>query len=312
MLVSAVIPTFNRAKDVVLAIESVLAQTYKPIEILVCDDGSKDDTAEVITRTYGDRVRYLPKPNGGVSSARNWGIERATGEVIAFLDSDDEWLPTKIEKQMAILAARPKVGLVLAGIVEIDGTRTPTGRTTTRRDDYPRDGAILPDVVRCPKMCPSTAIVRTAIARQVGGFDITLRTAEDLDFFLRAARLCEIAVVAEPLILYSRADGSLGSEMRTYRDHVFVMERFLGEFAHELSPEDVRDGLLSTYLANARGLAYYGDVKTAAQLSMKSLRLLRRRTEVTALAKISAMMARELYRGAQRSLSRISGRSKIA
>lgn len=310
MLVSAVIPTYNRAKDVVLAIDSVLAQTYADIEILVCDDGSKDDTAQVIASRYGDRVRYLPKPNGGVSSARNWGIERATGEAIAFLDSDDEWLPTKIAAQVAILKARPATGLVLTGIVEIDVNREPTGRTTTRREDFPHDGAILPYVVRCPKMCPSTAMVRTGIARVVGGFDVGLRTAEDLDFHLRVARLCEIAIVAEPLILYSRVDGSLGSEMRTYRDHVFVMERFLAEYGQELTPEDVRGALVSTYLANARGLAYYGDIKSAAQLGAKSLRLLRHRTEVAALAKISAMLARELYRGAQRSLSRISGRSR--
>lgn len=297
-LVSAVIPTYNRAKDVVIAIDSVLAQTYPHVEVLVCDDGSKDDTGAVIAEKYGSdpRVRYLPKPNGGVSSARNWGIERARGEAIAFLDSDDEWLPDKLAQQVQLMIDRPAIGLVLCDIVEVDGDRKETGRTSRRRDDYPFDGSILRWVIRNPRLCPSTAIVRTSIARMVGGFDTHLRTAEDLDFHMRVARLCEIAVLDKPLIKYMRAEGSLGSLLRTYYDHVFVMERFLEEFRHEVAPEDARESLLTTYVQNARGLIYYGDLKTAAQLVRKSLKLVRKPSEAQGVAKLSAQIARALLR----------------
>ncbi|MBA3542794.1 MAG: glycosyltransferase [Deltaproteobacteria bacterium] len=305
MLVSAIIPTYNRATDIVVAIESVLEQTHKDIEILVCDDGSKDNTAEVISTKFGERVRYLAKPNGGVSSARNWGIERAKGDVIAFLDSDDEWLPEKIAAQVEILETRPEIDLVLCGFVEVDAQRNLTGILVNRRNDYPHDGHILPFVVRRPALCPSTCMVRTSVARAVGGFDQNLRTAEDLDFHLKVARRSQIAVIERPMIKYMRAEGSLGSEMRTYRDYVFVLERFLTDYGHELSKEDLREAFLRTYIKNARGLAYNGDVRTAAQLSLKSLPLLRTVSEIAELAKIGAMMGRHL---AQQAVKRVTNR----
>jgi glycosyltransferase involved in cell wall biosynthesis len=303
MLVSAVIPTYNRAKDVVHAVECVLAQTYKNIEILVCDDGSKDNTAEVLA-PYGDRIRYLPKPNGGVSSARNWGIERANGEVVALLDSDDLWMPTKIEEQMKVMGSRPEVGMCLTGFTRMSTERVDVpDSANTRRGEYPRDGFILADVIRTPALCPSTVMIRTKIARDIGGFDTKLRTAEDLDFNLRVARRHQIVLVPLPLMRYMENPMGLGSEMRTYRDYVFVLERFLDSLEPgEVSKEDLRDAYLRTYIKNARGLAYNGDVKTAAQLSLKSLRLLRKPGEVRELAKIGAMMGRHL---AQAALKRV-------
>ncbi|MBM2835200.1 MAG: glycosyl transferase [Candidatus Brocadiaceae bacterium] len=94
--VSVVIPTYNRAPYVIMAIESVLAQSYQDYEIIVVDDGSTDGTRDVL-EPYRDRIRYMYQDNKGVSAARNTGIQESRGEWIAFLDSDDEWLPNKLE-----------------------------------------------------------------------------------------------------------------------------------------------------------------------------------------------------------------------
>jgi len=114
-VVSAIIPTYNRARDVRVAVASVVGQTYpvSSLEILVVDDGGSDDTEEVLAREFGDRIRYLRKPNGGVSAARNYGMEHATGEFLALLDDDDEWRPSKVELQAEILEARPEIGMVV-------------------------------------------------------------------------------------------------------------------------------------------------------------------------------------------------------
>src|SRR4051794_25365627 len=100
--VSVIIPTYNRGRLVVQAVQSVLAQTYTDVEAIVVDDGSTDDTQELVTRAFGGnpKVRYFKKPNGGVSSARNMGLREAQGEFVALLDSDDTWFSNKLELQL--------------------------------------------------------------------------------------------------------------------------------------------------------------------------------------------------------------------
>src|SRR5688572_11723596 len=124
-LVSAVIPTFNRRDDVVIAVGTVVAQTYPAasLEIIVVDDGGTDDTEAALRARFGDRVRYLKKPNGGVSSARNHGMAAARGDYLALLDSDDEWLPTKIEKQVAFLERHAGFGMVITNVERMDDRR---------------------------------------------------------------------------------------------------------------------------------------------------------------------------------------------
>jgi GT2 family glycosyltransferase len=118
-LVSIIIPTYNRAGLIRLAIDSALAQTYGRIEIIVVDDGSKDNTREVV-ESYGDPVRYVYKQNGGVAAARNLGFRHARGEFIALLDSDDEWLPWKLEAQVRVLQSHPEVGMVWTDMAAIN------------------------------------------------------------------------------------------------------------------------------------------------------------------------------------------------
>jgi glycosyltransferase involved in cell wall biosynthesis len=133
-LVSVVIPTYNYARFVSEAVDSVLAQTYPSLEVVVVDDGSTDDTREVLAR-YGDRIRYIYQPNAGLPAARNTGIKAARGEFIGLLDSDDVFHPRKFELQMRYMLAHPEVGML--------ATDNFTGQSPCW-EDPPADPAVEP------------------------------------------------------------------------------------------------------------------------------------------------------------------------
>jgi len=131
-LVSVLIPTYNRAYIICSAIDSVLAQTYKKIEVVVVDDGSTDNTRELLAR-YGDAVRYIYQPNAGLAAARNTGLAAARGEFIALQDSDDLWLPWKIEGQMAVMALDQRIGLCWTDLTAVN----PKGEVVRERNLRP-------------------------------------------------------------------------------------------------------------------------------------------------------------------------------
>src|SRR5262245_49416395 len=118
-LVSVIIPSYNRAYIVGQAIESVLRQTYRPLEVVVVDDGSSDNTRAVVEQ-YGPPVRYFRQANAGVSAARNAGFRQARGAFVALLDSDDRWLPWKLSAQVALLRRFPEVGMVWTDMAAVD------------------------------------------------------------------------------------------------------------------------------------------------------------------------------------------------
>jgi len=299
--VTTVIPTYNRSADVVLAVDSALAQRYpaERHEVIVVDDGSTDDTAAVLRR-YGDRIRYLAKPNAGVSAARNHGLAHARGEVVAFLDSDDAWEPDKLAIQVDVLRRRPEVALVLTSMTVVDADRREIG-TYSRRTTLPVDGHVLRYVLQNPAMTPSSAMVRTRVARDLGGFDPSLRTAEDLDFHLKVALRHQEVVVDRPLLRYMRAEGSLGASLRTYRDYMTVMTRFLAAHADEIDPRDRSAALFTAYVKNARGLAYGGAMTEALAFGMRGARHAVTPADLGALAGVVAQVGRSLVgRGRRR------------
>jgi glycosyltransferase involved in cell wall biosynthesis len=155
--VTVIIPTYNYGRFVADAIASVLAQTYAVFEIVVVDDGSTDETEEVV-KTFGERVRYIKQQNAGVSAARNAGIEVSSGDLIAFLDADDTWLPEKIEKQVAKFAEDAEIGLVHCGMREFDDH---TGETIELHLDGD-EGWVAEDIALGEKSvipCPGGSIV---------------------------------------------------------------------------------------------------------------------------------------------------------
>src|SRR5688572_15366487 len=171
-LVSVVIPAYNAARFLPRAVESVLNQSYRPLEVTVIDDGSTDDTARVL-EPYRGAIHYLRQPNGGPARARNQGIAQTRGELVAFLDADDLWLPNKLSIQVRSLQDNPRAGVVHSDTFYLDNT---TG-VQSRRGNPPTDftGDCYPLMFQRNRITLSTVVVRRECLEQVGGFDERIR-----------------------------------------------------------------------------------------------------------------------------------------
>ena len=198
---SVVIPTYNYGRFIVDAVRSVLNQTRLPSEIIVVDDGSTDETAAVV-RAFGDGVRYIRQDNAGVCAARNRGVSESTSELIAFLDADDMWEPTNLEKHIARFENDEEIGLVHCAMREFDGETGETIRFHMEGgEDGVADNLLLWEgpVIVGPG---GTVTVSRKAYDHVGGFDTRMEVGEDWDFCYRVARSFKIGFVAEPLVNY--------------------------------------------------------------------------------------------------------------
>ncbi len=196
MTVSVIIPSRDRAHLLPRALRSVLAQTLPPLEVLVVDDGSTDRTAELVRRDFPG-VRLLSQPQRGVSAARNRGIGAARGEWLAFLDSDDEWLPEKLARQLAALAASPGHRLCHCDEIWIRrGRRVNPGRAHAKAGGW--------IFRRCLPRCaisPSAAVLHRSLVAEVGLFDEDLPACEDYDLWLRVTARHPVLFVPRPLVV---------------------------------------------------------------------------------------------------------------
>jgi len=213
MQVSVVIPTYNRGDVLMNAVASVLAQTRPPAEVIVVDDGSRDDTADRMAALTDPRVRYLRQDNAGVSAARNTGVRAACGDVVAFLDSDDVWKPDKLAHDLDVLERHPEVDAVFTDLDKRDGEAyvgsfardcPPFVRLLARHAGAdpvvlePRELRLL--LLEEVPIMPSAFAIRRAVFERVGGFDTTWRSWEDWELFLRlAAANARFAYVDRPL-----------------------------------------------------------------------------------------------------------------
>ena len=208
--VSVIIPTYNCARYLGRAIDSVCAQTYTDYEILVVDDGSTDDTKDVAL-PYSQRVTYLCQQNQGVSAARNHAVSKASGELLAYLDADDMWYPEKLEKQVAFLDAHRECGMVhseMSVINEQDEILHVRFYEETKRS-VPQGYCMQQLLMRC-HIQPLTVVERRSSFDRVGGFDERLLAAEDyLHWIMLAAEGQALGYLAEPLGKYRWRTGSL-------------------------------------------------------------------------------------------------------
>lgn len=203
--ISVIIPAYNYARYLGEAIDSVFAQTYPALEIVVVDDGSADDTSEVLAG-YGDRIRAIRQQNQGVSAARNAGISAARGEYVAFLDADDVWHPSKLEAQMARFDADPNLGLVYCGAESFNAE----GQTMqVWRDGM--QGRVAINMLRFDRGVMAAPgcniVVPKRVAEEIGGFDTRMTVSEDWDFYYRVAARYAIGFTGEALVRY-RIHGS--------------------------------------------------------------------------------------------------------
>jgi glycosyltransferase involved in cell wall biosynthesis len=197
--VSVIIPTYNYGRFIAEAIESVLRQSLRPIEILVVDDGSTDDTREIV-KSFNDDVGYVYQSNAGVCAARNLGAAESRGELICFMDADDTMVPESIEKQVAKFA-EDGVGLVHCGLRLVDDdTRETIELKLEGGEDGVADNLLLwegPVIAG-----PGAVVVSREAFSAVDGFDTEMKVGEDWDFCYRVARKFKVRFVAEPLVIY--------------------------------------------------------------------------------------------------------------
>lgn len=240
--VSVVIPVHNGASYIGEAIESVLAQSHQATECLVIDDGSTDGTGDAVA-AFGDSVRYLRQTHRGVSTARNQGAQMAKGELVAFLDHDDVWLPDKLARQIETIQSERST-MVLCAIEVIDAAGASLGikRLGARSDLV--TGMLLFDGTETVS-CSSTALIDRGELLGMGGFDPALAMSADWDLLLRVLLEGRLAYIDEPLVRYRVHDSNMSR-------NVGAMERdmrhaFAKAFAHQKLP---------TALQRDRALAY--------------------------------------------------------
>ena len=195
--VSVIIPTYNRANLIKRAITSVARQTFKDLEIIVIDDGSEDDTDKIVQNIADSRISYKKIDHSGVSRARNEGIELSRGRWIAFIDSDDEWLDTKIEKQLKYLENHPQYPACHTDEIWIkDGVRINQGK---KHKKY-AGNFFSPSLKMC-LISPSSVIIQRDIFTEIGGFDESFNYVEDYELWLRLTSKYEIGYINEKLVI---------------------------------------------------------------------------------------------------------------
>lgn len=311
-LVSVLIPTFNRAYILGKTIESVLAQTYQPLEIIVVDDGSTDDTRALV-ETFDSRVHYIYQENAGLAAARNTGLKAARGEFIAFQDSDDLWLPWKLQAQVAIMRRFPELALVWTDMtalspdgaiirdrhlstmysvyqeVRVEDCLNQVGHLKEVDPDCPpdlgeitfRQGDIFDAMFIGNFVHPPTALMRREHVNQVGGLDEAFAwTCEDYEFFWRLSRQGSGVLIEAPAMLYrvDAEDQLTKPDLHLYiaRGNLVALRRCLENDQHRVGlPRHMLRRRLSgayAWLAEQELLSPHGNRTTAINSFWNSLR----------------------------------------
>jgi len=242
--ISVIIPSFNRSERLEKAINSVLQQSHECMELIVVDDGSTDGTAQLVEQISNTdpRVRYFYQDNQGVSAARNFGLSKVKGDWIAFLDSDDEWLPEKLSQQVQLLK---QSDLLICHTEEIwmrNGVRV-----NQMKKHQKQGGDVFEKSLAMCAMSPSSIMIHKSVFDDVGVFDESFIVCEDYDLWLRIAAKYEVAYVEEPMIIkYGGHEDQLSSRyfgMDQYR--IRAIEKLLTDMPNTL-PQEKRQLALDT------------------------------------------------------------------
>jgi glycosyltransferase involved in cell wall biosynthesis len=222
--VSVVIPSYNAMTYLPETLESVLGQTFADFEVLIINDGSSDHIVEWAAQIGDDRVKLISQENKGLPGARNTGIAEAQGEFIAFLDADDLWEPTKLEKQVYRLNASPEVGLIHTWMLLVDEKGKSTGRVmTSEAEGNAWEQVIEKNVIACPSV-----VVRRSCFETVGVFDCNLNSVEDWDMWIRIAKHYPFALIREPLSYYRQLPNSMSKNCQVMEKafHIVIEKAF--------------------------------------------------------------------------------------
>jgi glycosyltransferase involved in cell wall biosynthesis len=249
-LVSVIIPTYNRADQVCRAVENVLGQSYKNREVVVVDDGSTDDTQSRLEQ-YGSQIRVVTQANGGPGAARNRGIENSAGEIIAFLDSDDTWLPTKLERQVSLLrrAGRSVPCCVCNALLKFTDSRERSSFSVAWLNPQHEEGiwTNVPDVLSTRFLLfNQTVAVRRTVLEKIGGFEPSYALLEDYDLALRLSLEGPWGFLSEPLTIWNggSADSLSGAAKSLQVDVKAYIVRMQESVLAEMELREISEGTL--------------------------------------------------------------------
>ena len=224
--ISVIITCYNYGHYLSTALNSVFEQTYSDYEIIIVDDGSTDDT-QLVVESFGvnTKIKYIYQANLGQPKAKNRGINESSGELIAFLDADDIWMPTKLEKQIALFEDA-EVGVVFSRRIWID----PDGNELPGNERILRRGKVLDHIFIDNFICFSSSVVRRSLLEEAGCFDETLPMGIDYDLWIRLAARCTFDYVDEPLVKYRTGHANLSKNvLRRYECAHRIMDRALND-----------------------------------------------------------------------------------
>jgi glycosyltransferase involved in cell wall biosynthesis len=269
-LVSIITPTYNRGAFIGQAIRSVLDQTYDHFELLVVDDGSVDDTSTVIEPFLRDeRIRYWRQENQGQSRARNAALAQARGEYIAFLDSDNEWLPHKLERSIRALQANRWADVVYADVVTIDED----GHEISRRNMRRYSGRILPQMLRDNCVSMNTALAHRRCFDRLGGMSGLRRVADDYDLWLRFSAYYQFLYVPEFWARYRVMKEQISTDKTArFESNEAILRSFAEEHGDRASAREIQRGWAALWMRKARWLASEGRRAEACLAALRALR----------------------------------------
>lgn len=252
-VVSVIIPTYNRIEYVQIAVESVLNQTYDRYELIVVDDGSTDDTIAILKNRFGDAIRCARQENLGESVARNNGIDIARGDYIAFLDSDDLWLPHKLEEIIISLKKDEETAFIFSSVWVIDANGEQIGNRPMMPDLESSEVSLL-RLLMGNFIQISSLVVRKDVLRAVGAFDPIIKYGEDWDLILRLfLHGYKVAYINEPLACFRRHQEtqchypSLDSIDHRFADHRDILQKTLEQWPSQVPESNVAEATAYQY-----------------------------------------------------------------
>ena len=264
--VSVIIPTYNRPELLEKAIFSVLSQTFQDFELLIVDDASTENCRDIVNGFKDDRIKYIRNEhNKGIAAVRNIGVKNSSGEYIAFLDDDDEWLPHKLEKQVELLdQSNAQLGAVYTGTFSYDGASEKILRETKPRFR----GEILKELLLYNFIVTSSTLFKRSCFEKVGYYDENLSFAEDYDMWIRIAKVFEFDYVGEPLIRYRIHQNKL---TKNYEAVISGLELLLTKH-HELFSKNER--AYSDYkLRLGIFYCYNGDTRKGRKVFIQAIKI---------------------------------------
>ena len=265
--VSVILPTYNRAHVLLRAVQSIVGQTYQDFELLIIDDGSTDTTADVVREINDSRVTYIRKAvNTGRSAARNTGLKIASGEYIAFQDSDDESHPTRLEKEVDVLDSAGQN----IGIVYTDMQRKCRGGETyvIKSPHFNSDSKLYPDSLgfTLKDIGIGTCMMRTSAIKEGGPFDECLDCLEDLEYFIRLSKYCNFTHIQKPLLTYYEEEPDEIKVSKTAEARKIILAKYYNEIKQNRK-------LLAYHLFNiGNDLCYSGNVREGTSFFVNAIR----------------------------------------